>query len=62
MSDWPTGGDVNELAATMRAVNTLMDLDLAIIQDAYETASNDRLMRAERLAAIGRMSRPGSRL
>ena len=54
--NWPTGGDINELAATMRSVNTLMDLDLAIIQDAYETASNDRLMRVERLAAIGRVA------
>ena len=54
--NWPTGGDDNELAATMRSVNTLMDLDLAIIQDAYETASNDRLMRVERLAAIGRVA------
>ena len=54
--NWPSGGDIEELAATMRSVNTLMDLDLAIIQDAYETASNDRLMRAERLAAIGRVA------
>ena len=54
--NWPAGGDINELAATMRSINTLMDLDLAIIQDAYETASNDRLMRVERLAAIGRVA------
>ena len=54
--NWPTGRDPEELAATMRSINTLMDLDLAIIQDAYETASNDRLMRAERLAAIGRVA------
>jgi len=54
--NWPAGGDINELAATMRSINTLMDLDLAIIQDAYETASNDRLMRSERLAAIGRVA------
>jgi signal transduction histidine kinase len=54
--NWPKNGDLNELAATMRAVNTLMDLDLAIIQDAYETASNDRLMQIERLAALGRVA------
>lgn len=54
--NWPTGGDANELAATMRSLSTLIDLDLAIIQDAYETASNDRLMRSERLAAIGRVA------
>ncbi len=54
--NWPTGGGIDGLAATMRSINTLLDLDLAIIQDAYETASNDRLMRAERLAAIGRVA------
>ena len=54
--NWPTDGDIDELAATMRSLTTLLDLDLAIIQDAYETASNDRLMRVERLAAIGRVA------
>ncbi len=54
--NWPSDGDVDELAATMRSLTTLLDLDLAIIQDAYETASNDRLMRSERLAAIGRVA------
>lgn len=54
--NWPTGGDANELAATMRSLSTLIELDLAIIQDAYETALNDRLMRSERLAAIGRVA------
>ncbi len=54
--NWPSDGDVVELAATMRSLTTLLDLDLAIIQDAYETASNDRLMRVERLAAIGRVA------
>lgn len=53
---WPIERGIDELAATMRSLNTLMDLDLAIIQDAYETASNDRLMQAERLAAIGRVA------
>ena len=54
--NWPSDGDIDELAATMRSLTTLLDLDLAIIQDAYETASNDRLMRVERLAAIGRVA------
>ncbi len=54
--NWPSDGDVDELAATMGSLSTLLDLDLAIIQDAYETASNDRLMRSERLAAIGRVA------
>lgn len=53
---WPMERGDEALAATMRSVNTLVGLDLAIIQDAYETASNDRLMRAERLAAIGRVA------
>lgn len=53
---WPKEQDDEALVATMRSVNTLVGLDLAIIQDAYETASNDRLMRAERLAAIGRVA------
>lgn len=54
--NWPEERGIAELAATMRSANTLMDLDLAIIQDAYETASNDRLMAAERLAALGRVA------
>ena len=54
--NWPANGDPDELAATMRSINTLMDLDLAMIQDAYEMASNDRLQQAERLAAIGRVA------
>lgn len=53
---WPTDGDPVELIETMRSVNVLLDLDAAIIQDAYETASNERLMQAERLAAIGRVA------
>lgn len=54
--NWPAERGINELVATMRSANTLMDLDLAIIQDAYETASNDRLKAAERLAALGRVA------
>lgn len=54
--NWPTERGVEELAATMRSMNTLLDLDLAIIQDAYEAASNDRLMQVERLAALGRVA------
>ncbi|MBC7820650.1 MAG: hypothetical protein IAG10_27510 [Planctomycetaceae bacterium] len=53
---WPAELSIDELTATMRSISMLMDLDLAIIQDAYETASNDRLMRVERLAAIGRVA------
>ena len=53
---WPAEGDPAQLAETMRSINALLDLDLAIIQDAYETASNERLAQAERLAAIGRVA------
>lgn len=53
---WPTGRGIDELAATMRSMNTLIDLDLAIIQDAYETESNHRLQQSERLAALGRVA------
>ncbi len=53
---WPMERGDEALAATMRSINTLIGLDLAIIQDAFETASNDRLMRSERLAAIGRVA------
>lgn len=54
--NWPMERGIDELAATMRSMNTLLDLDLAIIQDAYEAASNDRLMQVERLAALGRVA------
>lgn len=54
--NWPMDRGVDELASTMRSMNTLLDLDLAIIQDAYEAASNDRLMQVERLAALGRVA------
>lgn len=54
--NWPSHRDGDDLGATVRSLNMQIDLDLAIIQDAYETASNDRLMRVERLAAIGRVA------
>ena len=44
------------LAEVIGSLNRLLDLDLAIIQDAYEAASNDRLMQVERLAALGRVA------
>ena len=53
---WFADCGIDELAATMRSVNTLMDLDLAIIQDAYETASNERLKQVERFAALGQVA------
>jgi signal transduction histidine kinase len=49
-------GDPEELKATVRALNTLLDLDLAIIEDAYQAEHADRLQRTERLAAIGQVA------
>ena len=34
----------------------MLDLEVAIIQDPNETATNERLVRAERLAAVGRVA------
>jgi signal transduction histidine kinase len=48
--------DRDELLGTRRALNTLMDLDLAIIEDAYQTEHLLRQQRVERLAAIGQVA------
>lgn len=47
------GSDVVEQA---QALNRLIDLDLAIIQDAYLAESRERQQRQERLATIGQVS------
>jgi signal transduction histidine kinase len=39
-----------------RSLNTLLDLDLAIIEDAYQTEHIARQQRSERLAAIGQVA------
>jgi signal transduction histidine kinase len=49
-------GDVRELLATRRALNMLLDLDLAIIEDAYQTEFSQRQQRSDRLAAIGQVA------
>jgi signal transduction histidine kinase len=49
-------GDPDELKATLRALNTLLDLDLAIIEDAYQFEYTSRLQRSEPLAAIGQVA------
>lgn len=49
-------GDFQELLATRTALNTLMDLDLAIIDDAYQAEFNARQQRAERMVAIGQVA------
>jgi signal transduction histidine kinase len=49
-------GDLPTLRETVRAVNKLLDLDLAIIEDAYQAEYSERLQRSERLAAIGQVA------
>jgi PAS domain S-box-containing protein len=43
-------GSLEELLATRESLNTLLDLDLAIIEDAYQTEFHRRQAAAERLA------------
>jgi two-component system, NtrC family, sensor kinase len=45
-----------EMLAVRRSLNTLLDLDLAIIEDAYQAEFSARLQRGERLAAIGQVA------
>lgn len=48
--------DVPRLLAVRQSLNTLIDLDLAIIEDAYQTEFSLRQQRIERLATIGQVS------
>jgi signal transduction histidine kinase len=62
---WP--GEPAELFPTQDSLNTLLDLDLAIIEDAYQAehmarqqrverqAAREQILQSERLAAIGQM-------
>jgi signal transduction histidine kinase len=49
-------GDMKELLATRVSLNMLLDLDLAIIEDAYQTEFSQRQQRSDRLAAIGQVA------
>jgi signal transduction histidine kinase len=49
-------GPPEERAETIRALNQLLDLDLAIIEDAYQAEYAARLQRSERLAAVGQVA------
>jgi signal transduction histidine kinase len=49
-------GAVPELQATVRSLDKLLDLDLAIIEDAYQAEYLERQQRTERLAAIGQVA------
>ena len=51
---WP--GEPRTLKATVRALNKLLDLDLAIIEDAYQSEYMARLQRTERLATLGQVA------
>ncbi len=50
------GDDPHDGLAIRRSLNTLLDLDLAIIEDAYQTEYLARQQRSERLAAIGQVA------
>jgi signal transduction histidine kinase len=49
-------GEPRELLATRSSLNMLLDLDLAIIEDAYQTEFSQRQQRSDRLAAIGQVA------
>ncbi len=51
---WP--GSADELQAALRSLNTVIDLDLAQIEDAYQSEYVARQQRSERLAAIGQVA------
>jgi two-component system, NtrC family, sensor kinase len=48
--------DPQSLKETVRALNKLLDLDLAIIEDAYQSEYMARLQRTERLATLGQVA------
>lgn len=49
-------GEVRELLAVRRSLATLIDLDLAIIEDAYQAEYTARQQRTERLATLGQIA------
>jgi signal transduction histidine kinase len=49
-------GDHGGLGETVRSLDKLLDLDLAIIEDAYQSEYTDRLQRGERLATLGQVA------
>lgn len=50
------GLNADQSLAIRRSLNTLLDLDLAIIEDAYQAEHLARQQRTERLAAIGQVA------
>jgi signal transduction histidine kinase len=51
---WP--GERDELVAVIRSLNKLLDLDLAKIEDAYQSEYVARLQTSERLASLGQIA------
>jgi two-component system, NtrC family, sensor kinase len=49
-------GSLDEMLACRQSLNTLLDLDLAIIEDAYQAEFIARQNRIERLAALGQVA------
>jgi signal transduction histidine kinase len=49
-------GDLGALQQAVRSLNKLLDLDLAIIEDAYQAEYVARLQRTERLATLGQIA------
>lgn len=49
-------GSMEDLLACRGSLNSLIDLDLAIIEDAYQTEYQRRQVSAERLATIGKVA------
>ncbi len=49
-------GEAAELKGMVRSLNKLLDLDLAIIEDAYQAEYITRLQRNERLATLGQVA------
>jgi signal transduction histidine kinase len=53
-TDWR--GDPAILIETLRSLNALLDLDLAIIEDAYQSESTARMQQNERLMTLGQVA------
>ena len=49
-------GDEDTLLSVIESLGTLLDMDLALIQEAYESEHNSLLQRTERLATLGQVS------
>lgn len=49
-------GDEDTLLTVIESLVTLLDMDLALIQEAYESEHNSLLQRTERLATLGQVS------